>query len=812
MPVSRGPEPLERSLTADQVAWRCPAEWLPFETTAELGDCASAYDQPKAVDAVRLAASLRARGYNVYVAGLPGTGRTSTVRRVLQEVRKKGPVPDDLCYVHNFADPRSPRALRLPAGAGRRLRAALDAAIERFQHGLLALRGSQTHRKRRQMIARRFQQQQSRIIKDFQTEVEKEGFALVEVNLGNFRRHELAPVVGGEPVSMGELDGKVHEGVIPAEEAERLRRRHPELAARLSRETAKLQALGRELERAVAEFDRQAAVPAIKEIVGGIREAVGLEEGERPGLDRFLADVENYLLEIFPVLYAQGEAVRTQPGEGTPFSPLDVLRVNLLVDRAEEDGRPLVEEVDPTAPRLCGVVEARRTPEGGLQAGLSSIRPGALHRADGGYLVLNARELLSEEGAWPALRRSMLTNSVTPVSGNASEGPPVLLPEPIPIDVTVVLVGTVGTHDLLHSGDEEFSKLFKVTALFDDRVPLTAEMVYSYACFLARVVKEEDLLPISRDGVARIMEYMVRLADSRHRLSTRFREMLDLAREATWFARERGVGRVEMQDVERALRARRERQGLLSGRIQDAIREGVLKLDLEGTAVGQVNALAVVQTKLERLGYPVRITATVAVGDEGVIDVEREADLSGEIHTKASLILAGYLRSQFARRLPLSVTASICFEQSYGGVEGDSASSAELAALLSALSNQPLRQDLAVTGAVDQHGNVLAVGGINEKIEGFWRACRERGFRGRPGVIIPSSCVAYLQLSPEVVDDIAAGKFRIHPVDSVAELMGLLAGIPFGAPDENGTWPAGSLGDRVSRRLSQMAETLRQFS
>ncbi|UCF66554.1 MAG: AAA family ATPase [Acidobacteriota bacterium] len=800
-----------RRLEAVQLAWSCPETWLPFDSTEELSDCEIAYGQPRAVDAIRLAARLRARGYNVFVAGPPGTGKTTTVRRVLEGVRQDGPPPDDLCYVHNFDDPRSPRLLRVPAGSGAKLRQGLESAVQRFREGLDSLRSSRQHRERRQRVARGYQQQQSQLIQAFQSSVEDEGFALVEVSLGQFTRHELAPVVEGNPVAMQELDGRVSAGEIRAEQAEQFRKQHPALAARLSETTSQLAAFGRQLQKAVEAVDRDAARPVVDDAVALIGEAAGVVPGEREQLDRYLEQVQCFLLELFPSLYAQPESVGPADGESSSASPLDLLRINVIVDRSEESGRPIVDEPNPTPARLCGVVEAQRMPDGSARADLDGIRAGALERADGGYLILHARELLSEESAWPVLRRTMLSGSVSKLPANPLDGPPLLRPEPTDLDVTVVLIGTIGTADALARTDEEFGKLFKVSAFFDDHVPLSEAMVFSYACFLARVIKEEKLLHVDRGGVGRLMEYMVRWAGHQRRLSTRYRHMLDLTREAGWFAQEEGRSVVERTHVERALTARRAREAFLSERILDAVRDDKLQLEVDGARSGQVNGLAVVETSLERLGYPVRITATTAVGQEGIIDVEREAELSGEIHTKASLILAGYLRSQFATRLPLAITASICFEQSYGGVEGDSASSAELAALLSALAEHPLRQDLAVTGAIDQHGQVLAVGGINEKVEGFWRICSERGLTGRQGVIIPVSCITSLQLEPRLVEDVRAERFHVYAIRRVSGMMELLTGLPFGEPGADGQWPEGSLGRRIAGRLAAMSETLRRF-
>lgn len=800
---------------AERLAWRCPPDWLPFRTTAELaGDGDDVGGQPGAVAAIELGIGIAAPGYNVFVAGAPGTGRTSTVRRVVEKQAAAGPVPDDIVYVFNFDDPRAPRVLRLPPGRGKVLRDRLGALAESVHDGLAALRASGAHRRRRDRVAKGLRGRQAALVAEFQAEVAKQGFGLVEVAMGPYRMHDLAPLVGGQPVGLAELPNHVRDGKLAQEEADRLAAQHPLLAARLAETTATLKELGEKLDEALAAVDREAAEPMVETGLAEVRRALGVAKGEREPLDAYLAQVKGFLLEFVPVAFAAGDRAAAGAEGGEEFAehgPALVMAVNVVVDRTGQAGRPIVEETYPTAGRLLGTIETQRGPDGGVRAELGGIRAGALQRADGGFLLLNAHDLLAEEGAWSALRRTLRTGQAAPVAAFAGEGPPPLVPQPIPVAATVILVGTAGLRDAMAQGDEEFSKLFKVTALFDERIPLNAEAALSYARFLARMAAREGLLPFEAAAVGRILEYLARVAGGAGKISTRFRWLADLAREASWFARDAGAAGVAHPHVEQALAARREREGLLSGRVHESIREGALRLELEGERIGQANALAVIETNLERFGYPVRVTATAAVGRSGIIDIEREAELSGEIHTKASLILAGYLRSLFAQRHPLAVTASTCFEQSYGGVEGDSASGAELVALLSALARVPVRQDLALTGAVDQHGQVLTVGGINEKVEGFWRVCRERGFSRSQGVIVPTSAVPALQLDAAVVADVARGVFRVYSASTVDDLCRLMMRMPLGSPDARGEWPAGSLGGRVDERLREMADSMRDF-
>ncbi len=803
----------ELALSADQLAWRCPADWLPFDSTADLGtDGEDIGNQPGAVSAIRLGIGIGARGYNVFVAGAPGTGRTGTVHRVLEDEAPKGPIPDDIVYVFQFEDPRAPRVLRLPPGKGRVLRERLSGLADSFRQGLAALRASGAHRRRRDKVAKGIRSRQAELVNRFQSEVTEQGFGLVEVAMGPYRLHELAPMVDGQPVPLAELPTLVRDGKLDAATSDRLAAQHPTLSARLAETSAKVWELGEKLEEALAQVDRNAAEPMVNAAMTEVRAALGVPAGERPDLDRYLEQVRGFLLEFVPIAFAAGDraaAGAEGSDEIAEKGPEVATAVNVVVDRMGQSGRPVVEETHPTAPRLLGTIETQRAPDGSLRADLSGIRAGALQRADGGFLIVNAHDLLAEEGAWSALRRALRTGQAAPLAAFAGEGPPPLVPQPVSVDATVILVGTPALRDAMAQGDEEFSKLFKVTALFEERIPLTAEGALSYARFLSRVASEENLPPFEAGAVGRILEHLVRIAGGSGRISTRFRWLADLAREAAWFAGQAGVDRVSRMHVEHAVQARRDREGLLSERVHEAIREGSLRLELEGERIGQVNALAVIETSLERFGYPVRVTATAAVGRSGIIDIEREAELSGEIHTKASLILAGYLRSLFAQELPLSLTASICFEQSYGGVEGDSASGAELVALLSALARVPVRQDLALSGAIDQQGQVLPVGGINEKVEGFWRVCRDRGLSGTQGVVIPAISIPSLQVEEPVVADVRRGAFRIYAARDVSDLSCLLLGMQLGEIGPAGEWPAGSLGQRIETRLRQMAEALR---
>ncbi|NJN64014.1 MAG: AAA family ATPase [Acidobacteria bacterium] len=807
--VDRAP----RILTSEELAWTCPESWLSFQTTAEVSEERDLVGQHEAVAALRLGIRLRAPGYNIFVAGLPGTGRTTTVRRLLADESRNGPVPDDLVYVYSPAERAAPTPLFLPAGKGRVLKSALIAAQIRFRDAVTGTRASHEHRSRREAVARGSREQQAKLVAAFQELVAAEGFALVAVEAEGTPRHEIAPVVGGRARGFGRsrstgrggraVGGGRGENQERTSGAGRTTRRRLERSEKTgTRDRGRVDSRGSR-SRAPADGRDRARDPREARPRGGRSPRLRCVPCVADGL--VLGNVPGHVWRK-----------RTGPLRGdrdfrlahrhTPGVPGQRARGSHRLG-----GRPVVEESHPSVARLLGALDVQRAPDGTLRADLLGLRAGALHRAHGGYLIINALELIEEDGAWMALRRALRSGEVGFRIGQPEDGPPPLAPKRAPLDVTVILVGPLALRDRFVSGDPDFDKLFKVVALFEDRVELTREAGVAYACFVARLATKEGLLPFHRQAVGRMIEEMVRIAGGSRKISTRYRILADIAREASFAAHQASASMVEESHVGASLDARRDRASALSKRIFESIRNDVLHLEFEGNRVGQVNALAVVETSLETFGYPVRLTATASVGRSGIIDIEREAELAGEIHTKASLILAGYLRSLFAQDAPLSITASICFEQSYGGVEGDSASAAELVALLSAIAGVPIRQDVAVTGAVDQRGQILAVGGVNEKIEGFWRACRSRGLSGTQGVVIPEASTGTLQLDPRVVHDVNAGRFFVRCAESVPALLYFMTGVPFGTRASDGSWSENSFGALVSARLRSMADAMRIF-
>jgi len=785
-------------IAASQLRFTCPEAWIPGESSADIPPAEGIVGQERGVAALEFGLSTSSPGFNVFVTGLVGTGKMTAVELHLRRVSRKGPVPEDLAYVFNFRAPERPKLLRLRPGSGKLLRERLAALVGELASLLPGLLGSPQVQKLVEEKLEDLQQQQDRILREFEKKVQSEGFSLVQVQVGTVTHPEILAVVNERPVSMERLWRLSEEGKFSREELERLTTRHRELTEELQRVVAQVVALASQMQARARELRREIVAPKLAARFAEIAQAV-----DDPQAEGYLAELQQDILANLDA-FLGGDV-----GEET----LARYAVNLVVDNSDTTGRPVVVETEPTLANLLGTIEARLAEGLHATSDHTRIRAGSLARANGGFLVANAADVLGEPGAWAALKRALRYRQVAirpretlfALSGQA------LQPEPIPLDVKVVMLGDRALYDLLYELDEEFGKLFKVLADFDRDTPLGKRQVEDFLAVMAKIVRDEKLPPLDRGGMRALVEEGVRLGGPRRRLTARFSDVADILREAAYLAAKEGSATITAPHIRRAVRARRERFSLPEEKLLQFMLEKVLLVQTEGWAVGQVNGLAVYDLGYFAFGLPGRVTARVSLGTQGVVNIEREARLSGRTHDKGVLILTGFLRGTFASQLPLSMNASIAFEQSYGGVEGDSASSAEVYAILSALSGLPLRQDLAVTGSVDQWGNVQAIGGVNEKIEGFFALCQARGLSGTQGVVIPQANVADLHLAEEVVEAVARGQFHVFAVSHVKEGLELLTGLPAGEPGADGSYPEGTVFGLASRRLAAMAETLRRF-
>ncbi|MDX1387650.1 MAG: AAA family ATPase [Acidobacteriota bacterium] len=797
-------------LDRGQLRWRCDSEIFGFESTAEIGECPiTIIGQPRAMDALRLGLDIRSEGYNIFVAGEVGTGRSTAVREVMATMERDDFIPEDLAYVHNFKDRDRPRLLAFPAGRGRAFAAAMRELIAGLQKSLHELFESDAYRERRAKLVEEAQEGHKARLKGFETQVQEEGFTLVQVQMGPMVRPGLMPVVAGNPVEMDQLEKLAEEGKFARGELEKIKTKHGELSGRLASLFKDLRGVERGLRDRLAALDRGLAQPLVAELVEEVREAF-----DTGAVREYLAEVAKDLLDRLDRFreLAEGDIDRDKIEAARQELTLPYT-VNVIVDNTTTKGRPIIWESSPSYRNLFGTTERVQDASGQWRTDHTRIKSGSFPRANGGILVLDALDLLVEPGVWPTLKRTLRTgeleiHSFDPLSFFASVA---LSPEPVPLDVKVVLIGTRQIYQLLYALDEDFKKIFKVKADFALWTPLSEDELANYACFVHKKCEDESLAPFHRDAVAAVVEEGVRIAGRQQKLTTRFKEIAEVIREAGYWARRDGAEQVQVGHIDNALEQRRRRLNLIEEVLRERVAEGTLLLDLEGEETGQVNGLAVLDVGDYSFGQPTRITAVTAMGRTGILDIERESEMSGAIHTKGVLILAGFLRDRFAQDKPLALSASLAFEQSYGLVEGDSASSAELYALLSSLAEVPIHQGIAVTGSVNQKGEVQPIGGVNQKIEGYFDLCALKNLKGGQGVLIPEGNRADLMLRKDVVEAVERGEFFVWAVGSIEEGIEILTGVVAGKPGSEGTYPPDSIFGRVDAKLRELAAGVRDY-
>lgn len=792
-------------LQPEELRWRCPENYLKFKTTDDLKVVKEVVGQERALAALSLGLEIEATGYNIFVTGPAGSGRTSTVQRLLEKARPVKTLTDK-CYVHNFGNPDEPRLLQLPAGEGRLFRQAMDELVAYLAKNIPRQFEAEGYQNSRLEIIDRFKEKGAARVRDFEKKVASEGFALVQTT--PVARPELAPIVDKQPVSIDLLDRLVEEGKLTAERAAELKNRHRELSTELMSIYKELREYERQARENLAELDKQMVSPLLDERLAEIRERY------RDSM------VASYLNEVRAAILADIDLFRQRGGEGevpaagAGVDPYLQYRVNVLVDNSEQKSAPVVFETNPTYRNLFGSIERVWDKSGQWRTDFTHIKAGSLIRADGGFLVVNALDLLTEPGVWPTLKRTLRNRQLEIAAYDpfvSLFGTTALKPEPIPLDLKVIMIGEPWVYNLLAAYDEEFQKIFKVRADFDWEMALTRDSASEYAQVIKSLCEKEKLRAFDRSAVARVIEFGARLAGRRDKVTTRFNLIADVLKEANYWAGKAQSRVVKAEHIEQAITQRRQRVRIIEEKLQESIRKGLLFIDVKGMVQGQVNGLAVYDLVEYSFAIPVRITARVGVGAAGIISVEREAELSGPIHDKGLYIITGYLRNKYAADLPLVLTASITFEQSYGGIDGDSASSTELYALLSELAELPLRQDLAVTGSVNQKGEIQPIGGVNEKIEGFFDVCQQKGFTGTQGVLIPRANVGDLMLREDVVAAVRQGRFHIYAIETIDEGIELLTGVPAGRPGRNGEYPPESVNGQVKARLRTLAERFRRF-
>lgn len=774
---------------------------LDFKTTKELEPVDTLIGQDRALEAVRFAARMRGRGYNLFVIGPKGSGKHAAVRGYLGDRATRFPSGDDWVYVNDFSDPHRPLALRLPPGEGPDLHRRIEKLIADLTASVAAVLEGEEYRSRREAIDQDFAKQGEKTLETVAAAAKERDLVLVRTEQG----FAVAPEDGGKPMAQEKFDA------LPEPERKQLQASIQEVQAMLRDALHKAPLLERDRQKAIRGLNDSVARSLVDEEIEEVRE--GLTPTEE--LAAWLATLEADLVEKIH-LFAQPADANKNPGQSDPAAAVDPqrrFRVNVFVSHDPDAGAPVVIEDHPTLGRLVGRIEYRAQ-MGSMLTDFTLVRPGALHCANGGYLLIDARKLLQQPFAWDALKRALYSGRVTiesPQDAATTTLAVSIQPTDIPLSVKVVLFGDQQLYHTLAAADPDFADLFKVAADFDDIMERDDEHDALYARLIATIQKNETLRPFGRKAVERVIEHCSRLVADRDRVTTRVGLIADLMREADYQARERNHTTVVEADVDAALEAYRRRSDRIERRMREQILAETMLIDTAGETVGQVNGLSVLQIGTHSFGRPTRITARVRPGNGKVVDIEREVDLGGPLHSKGMLILQGYLAATYATDVPASLQASVVFEQSYGGVDGDSASSTELYALLSALSEVPIRQGIAVTGSVNQMGDVQAIGGVNEKIEGFFDICEARGLTGDQGVMIPAANTRHLMLKEEVRDAVKAGMFRIWAVSTIAEGIEILTGVPAGPRGADGSYPDGTINAGVEARMRAFAETRRRF-
>ena len=774
-----------------------PAD-LPFETTDELPDLTGFLGQERALHAVDLGVRMRHQGYNIFAFGAAGTGKLSLVRTHVEEQARVQEPPSDWCYVNRFDAPGKPRALRLPPGMGKVLRADMQHFADELRTALSSAFESEEIQARRQSLAEEFQERQQASLASLQEKAHAAGLTLLRSANGL----TFAPFKEGEVIAPEAFEK------LPKEEKEQISKQIDLLQEELQRSLYKVPAWERELRKRMRDLHREVTTVVLASVMDDLLDKYNAYGTVIEWLGSVQHDVIEHVLELFSEEGKGGDGPSPVQGFLDGRSSPRRYEVNLLVNAEGAQGAPVIYESNPTYGNLMGRVE-HQAQMGMLTTDHTLIKAGCLHRANGGYLLLDAQRVLTAPYSWEALKRALQYGQIrieSPAEMLSATATISLEPEPIPLNVKVVLMGEPTLYFMISSLDPDFNELFKVSADFEDELDRTAENVRLYTHLIATIARRDGLRPFARDAVARLIDESARLAEDSERLTARIADLQGLMQEADHWAGEERVQGVKAIHVQRAVESRLFRLNRMEVRLRESVLRGALVINITGERVGQINALSVVQLGKHAFGIVSRITATVRLGSGEVIDIEREVELGGPIHSKGVLILSSYLRAHYTPDEPLSLAATLVFEQSYGGVEGDSASSTELYALLSAIAGAPIRQGLAVTGSVNQFGEIQAIGGVNEKIEGFFDLCAARGLTGDQGVLIPATNVMDLMLRDDVVEAVRAGRFAVYAVETVAQGIELLTGLPAGEAGADGNYPEGSFNRRVLDRLKQLTE------
>ena len=798
MPIKKAvlPQPLK----INDLRWFCDPQIFDFESTSEIEPKQSIIGQDRALRAIKLGVNLHSPGYNIFIAGLSGTGKATAVKKMLESISETCPSLKDYAYVNNFNDSDSPILLTFPQGQAKDFKKEIIGLIQYLKERIPQQLESQTFARKKKRIFGEYGKKEKELLLLFQEKIKKDDFTLGSVQVGETARPEIVPVIKNKPVPVQQLDQVIQEGAITKEKAEKIIQKYNEYQLELVNLFKKGLKLNQKLQVESLQLERKEVDVIVKGSLAAFYEKYPDEK-----ISLYLHQVEESILEnlqIFKGLKPENEETQ----EGFVIDYFREYDVNIILDNSNTTGCPVVVDITPTYTNLFGTIEKVNDGRGGWYADFTRIKAGSLLKANGGFLVLNVPHIFDEPGVWKTLKR-ILTFRKLEIQDSYNFfqfQPSILKPEPIDVDLKVILIGSNYIYSMLAEYEDDFKKIFKVKADFDYEVKRTDEIIVQYARVIKKTIKEENLLDFDKTAIASLIELAARYAGQKDKLTARFSVLADLVREAHYWANEENIKVVSASFVKKAYEMAKDRHGLYEEKLSDMIREKTILIDTAGEKIGQINGLAVYGSDFIAFGKPTRITATVSIGNGTIINVEREAGMSGKTYDKGVLIISGYFKEMFGQHHPLSFSANLVFEQSYGMIDGDSASAAEIFALLSSLSGLPLKQYFAVTGSVNQRGEIQPIGGVNEKIEGFYGICKLNGFTKKQGVIIPIQNVKDLMLSEEIIESVKKKEFVIYAISKIYEGIELLTGVKAGEKNKIEKYERDTVFGLVQQHLVEM--------
>ena len=771
-----------KELKPNELRWKCNPDIFKFASTIDLEPIEGILGQERALKALKIGVGLHSPGYNIYIAGLSGTGKATTVKKMLEKISSDCPPLKDYAYVNNFKDEDRPSLLVFSSGKAKEFKQSFSSAIDILKKRIPQALENESYVHRKKIIIEQFSQKEQKLLEPFNEKLKNDHFTLGQTKIGEAARPDIIPIIDEKPVPIYQLEELVQQNKISNGEVKEIIKKYNDYQEELHSIFKKGLKISQQFQEQLLKLEKETAEVVVKGVIENLREKYNQEK-----VTIYLDQVENHVLEniqIFKGFKPDGETTDT----GLPIDYFKTYEVNIILDSSEFKECPVVEETSPTYVNIFGTIERINDGRGGWYSDFTRIKAGSLLRANGGYLIINVNHLLEEPGVWHTLKRVLTYNKleIQDLPSYFLPSTSILKPESIDIDAKIILIGSQDIYSLLASYEYDFKKIFKIKADFDYEIKKNDKILVDYARVIKKMIRNEKLREFDKNAIAYLIELGARYAGNKNKLTTRFSYIADLAREANFWAVDDGFDVVSAAHVQKAFNSAKERHGLLEAKITDMYQQDMFLIDTEGERVGQINGLAIYGGDFYAFGRPTRITATVSLGSGTIINVEREAGMSGKQYNKGVLIISGYFRETFGQDLPLSFNANLVFEQSYGTVDGDSASCAEIFALLSTLSNLPIKQSLAVTGSLNQKGDVQPIGGVNEKIEGFYDVCKMKGLNKKQGVVIPIQNVDELMLREDIIESVKKGEFHIYPISRVEEGIEILTGVKAGKHSPKG--------------------------